>query len=48
MLRMNNSAWRKTRIYSGAEIWQLVEAANKVSATDSRGPALTILQRRKA
>lgn len=37
-----------TSHYSGAEIRQLVEAANKVSATDSRGPVLTILQRRKA
>lgn len=37
-----------TSHYSGAEIWQLIEAANKVSATDSRGPVLTILQRRKA
>jgi hypothetical protein len=31
---------------SGAEIGQMVEAANKVSATDSRGPVLTILKRR--
>jgi len=37
-----------TSHYSGTEIWQLIEAANKVSATDSRGPVLTILQRRKA
>lgn len=35
-----------TSHYSGAEIGQLIEAANKVSATDSRGPVLTILKRR--
>ena len=34
--------------YSGAELGQLIEAANKVSATDSRGPVLTILKRRQA
>ncbi len=35
-----------TSHYSAAELGQLIEAANKVSATDSRGPALTILKRR--
>ncbi len=35
-----------TSHYSGAEIGQLIEVANKVSATDSRGPVLTILKRR--
>lgn len=35
-----------TSHYSGAEIGQMIEAANKVSATDSRGPVLTILKRR--
>lgn len=34
-----------TSHYSGAEIGQLIEAANSVSATDSRGPVLTILKR---
>ncbi|MGQ7957634.1 tyrosine-type recombinase/integrase [Pseudomonas sp. SP16.1] len=34
-----------TSHYSGAELGQLIEAANKVSATDSRGPVLTILRR---
>lgn len=37
-----------TSHYSGAELGQLIEAANKVSATDSRGPVLTILTRRQA
>ncbi|WP_110970819.1 tyrosine-type recombinase/integrase [Pseudomonas huaxiensis] len=37
-----------TSHYSGAEIGQLIEAANRVSATDSRGPVLTMLSRRKA
>ena len=37
-----------TSHYSGAELGQLIEAANKVSATDSRGPVLTILQRTQA
>lgn len=37
-----------TSHYSGAELGQLIEAANRVSATDSRGPVLTILQRKKA
>lgn len=35
-----------TSHYSGAELGQLIEAAYKVSATDSRGPVLTILKRR--
>jgi hypothetical protein len=30
------------------EVGPLIEAANKVSATDSRGPVLTILKRRQA
>ncbi|MDT4833216.1 Phage integrase family protein [compost metagenome] len=34
-----------TSHYSGAELGLLIEAANKVSATDSRGPVLTILRR---
>ncbi|TWR92091.1 integrase [Pseudomonas saxonica] len=33
--------------YSAAELDQLIEAANKVSVTDSRAPALTILKRRQ-
>ena len=33
--------------YSAAELDQLIAAANKVSATDSRAPALTILKRRQ-
>lgn len=37
-----------TRHYSGAEIGQKIDAANKVLATDSRGPVLTMLTRRKA
>ncbi|WP_444758164.1 tyrosine-type recombinase/integrase [Pseudomonas sp. A014] len=37
-----------TSHYSGSELGQLIEAANKVSATDSRGPVLTILKRRQA
>jgi integrase len=37
-----------TSHYSGAELGQLIDAANKVSATDSRGPVLTILMRRQA
>jgi len=37
-----------TSHYSGAELGQLIEAANKVSATDSRGPVLAILKRRQA
>ncbi|MQA53434.1 integrase [Pseudomonas sp. MC042] len=32
--------------YSTPELQQLIEAATKVSATDSRGPALTILRRK--
>lgn len=35
-----------TSHYSGAEIGQLIDAANKISASDSRGPVLTILKRR--
>ncbi|WP_337993890.1 tyrosine-type recombinase/integrase [Pseudomonas putida] len=35
-----------TSHYSIAELGQLIEEANKVSATDSRGPALTILKRK--
>ena len=33
---------------SGAELGNLIEAANMVSATDSRGPVLTILKRKQA
>ena len=36
-----------TSHYSGAELGDLIEAANKVSATDSRGPVLTILKSRQ-
>ena len=36
-----------TSHYSAAERDQLIEAANKVSVTDSRAPALTILMRRQ-
>ena len=36
-----------TSHYSGAELGLLIEAANKVSVTDSRGPVLTILRRTK-
>lgn len=35
-----------TSHYSTAELGALIESANKVSATDSRGPALTILRRK--
>lgn len=35
-----------TSHYSAAELDKLIEAANKISATDSRAPALTILRRR--
>jgi integrase len=35
-----------TSHYSTAELGQLIEAANKVSITDSRGPALTVLRRK--
>jgi integrase len=35
-----------TIYYSTPELQHLIEAANKVSATDSRGPALTILRRK--
>ena len=34
-----------TSHYSTAELGQLIEAANKASSTDSRGPVLTILRR---
>ena len=37
-----------TSHYSGVELGQLIDATNKVSATDSRGPVLTILKRRQA
>ena len=37
-----------TSHYSGAELGHLIEAANMVSATDSRGPILTILKRKQA
>lgn len=37
-----------TSHYSGAEFGHLIEAANKVSATDSRGTVLAILARRQA
>jgi integrase len=35
-----------TSHYSAAELGKLVDEANKISATDSRGPALTILRRK--
>lgn len=35
-----------TSHYSGAELGQLIDAANRISTTDSRGPVLTILKRR--
>jgi integrase len=35
-----------TSHYSGAELDQLIAAANKVAATDNRAPALTILRRK--
>ena len=37
-----------TSHYLAAELDQLIAAANKVSATDARAPALTILNRRQA
>jgi integrase len=37
-----------TSHYSAAELNQLIAAANKVSATDSRGPVLTILKKKQA
>jgi integrase len=37
-----------TSHYSGAELHNLIEAANKVTATDSRSPTLTILKRKVA
>ena len=36
-----------TSHYSAAELDQLIEAANKVSVTYSRAPALTILKRKQ-
>ena len=36
-----------TSHYSAAELDQLIDAANRVSVTDSRAPALTILKRRQ-
>jgi len=41
--RKNSNA---TSHHSDAELDQLIEAANKVSATDSRGPFLAILKKR--
>jgi hypothetical protein len=35
-----------TSHYSAAELGKLIDQANKISATDSRGPALTILRRK--
>lgn len=35
-----------TSHYSAAELGKLIDEANKISASDSRGPALTILRRR--
>jgi integrase len=35
-----------TSHYSGAELGKLIEAANMVSTTDSRGPVVTILKRK--
>ncbi|HCK4297340.1 TPA: tyrosine-type recombinase/integrase [Pseudomonas aeruginosa] len=35
-----------TSHYSAAELGKLIDEANKISATDSRGPALTILRRK--
>ena len=35
-----------TSHYSTAELGQLIDAANKASSTDSRGPALKILRRK--
>lgn len=37
-----------TTDYSGAELEAMIEAANKIAATDSRTPTLTILRRRVA
>lgn len=34
-----------TSHYSAAELGKLIDEANRISATDSRGPALTILRR---
>jgi len=35
-----------TSHYSAAELGKLIDEANKISATDSRGPVLTILRRK--
>jgi len=35
-----------TSHYSGTELDKLIDEANKISATDSRGPALKILRRK--
>jgi len=35
-----------TSYYSGAELGKVIEAANMVSTTNSRGPVLTILKRK--
>lgn len=35
-----------TSHYSAAELGKLIDEANKISATDSSGPALTILRRK--
>lgn len=37
-----------TSHYSGSELGHLIEAANMISATDSREPVLTILKRKQA
>jgi len=34
-----------TSHYSAAELGKLIDEANRISATDSRGPALTISRR---
>jgi hypothetical protein len=44
----NLGAGSITSHYSGTELEHLIEAANKVSAIDTRAPALTILKRREA
>ncbi|MPS59501.1 integrase [Stutzerimonas stutzeri] len=35
-----------TSHYLEAELGELIDEVNKISATDSRGPALTILRRK--
>lgn len=35
-----------TSHYSAGELGKLIDEADKISATDSRGPALTILRRK--